>query len=141
MGTESQPATWTWDSPWTKVVTASAGRAAPATSRRGDDVVARALGRQPPGQHHDSERRRHVDEHRPSPSPELRQEAAENHSGFIPEASHVSGPVCNGAVVDHVATDCFANGRLSEVAVTTLIVTLVAATVVLATSGSSGEPA
>lgn len=41
----------------------------------------------------------------------------------------------NSAVVGHVAIDYFANGRLSEVAVMTLIVTLVTASIVLATSG------
>lgn len=41
----------------------------------------------------------------------------------------------NSAVVGHVAIDYFANGRLSEVAAMTLIVTLATAIVVLGTSG------
>lgn len=45
----------------------------------------------------------------------------------------------NSAVVGHVAIDYFANGRLSEVAAMTLIVTLVTATVVFAASGIIGR--
>lgn len=41
----------------------------------------------------------------------------------------------NSSVVGHVAIDYFANGRLSEVAAMTLIVTVVTASVVLAASG------
>ena len=45
----------------------------------------------------------------------------------------------NSAVVGHVAIDYFSNGRLSEVAAMTLIVTLVTATVVLATGRIIGR--
>ncbi|CAN7718041.1 ABC transporter permease [Aminobacter sp. LjRoot7] len=45
----------------------------------------------------------------------------------------------NSAVVGHVAIDYFANGRLSEVAAMTLIVTVVTAAVVLAASGIIGR--
>jgi iron(III) transport system permease protein len=45
----------------------------------------------------------------------------------------------NSAVVGYVAIDYFANGRLSEVAAMTLIVTVVTAIVVLATSGIIGR--
>jgi iron(III) transport system permease protein len=45
----------------------------------------------------------------------------------------------NSEVVGHVAVDYFANGRLSEVAAMTLIVTLVTATIVLAANKAIGR--